>query len=358
MDGRDADAAGWDVFLSYSRGDDAAPARTLADALQGHGLRVFWDDHDIQPFQGISRSILLALGRSKVLLTYFSANYPRRRACQYELTAAFLAGQQEGDPTRRVLVVNPEPGRDHIDPLQLRDARHARAPKSRRDLEQLASQISAHVRTIGTEIGQIEPLAAPPLWLPVPARPRPIRSVERITELWDLHSALHPFDAALTSEPNQPIAVVVGPAGVGKNRSRYRVRTPLRSGIPGRHLLARRQWRRSTASHQAAAVRDSRGVGWPPGAAKRRHCYRCRTAQPRRQVIVGPGRCPPRARRLGRHRWPGSASIGAYDYHHPRPTLCPSRRPGRSSTRAAPGIGTERTFRQRSGTCDRLAATS
>lgn len=43
-----------------------------------------------------------------MILAYCSKTNPRRRACQWELTAAFLAAQVEGDPRRRVLVVSPE----------------------------------------------------------------------------------------------------------------------------------------------------------------------------------------------------------------------------------------------------------
>jgi hypothetical protein len=205
----------WDVFVSYSRDDDAAPASMLASALRDHGLRVFWDDHDVPLFQPISDTILGALRSSRALLAFYSARYPLRQACQYELTAAFLAGQQEGAPTRRVLVVNPEPGVGHIHPLQLRDARHARAPRSQSELAALVVSIGDHLRTIDSPIGDVETLA-PPLWLPAPARPPAASFDNRLAQLWQLHSVLHPYDGSITSGRTHPVAVVAGPAGAGK----------------------------------------------------------------------------------------------------------------------------------------------
>ena len=75
-----------------------------------------------------------ACARSRVLLAYYSQHYPTRRACQWELTAAFLAAQRLGDPRQRVLVINPErnaqgaPLVGHIEPVQLRDAVFRAAP--------------------------------------------------------------------------------------------------------------------------------------------------------------------------------------------------------------------------------------
>jgi hypothetical protein len=207
--------ARWDVFLSYSRRDDAGPALVLAKALRAAGLRVFWDDAEVPPFHAISPTILTELANATVLLAYYSANYPTRRACQHELTTAFLAGQQESTPTRRVLVVNPEPGFGHIQPVQLRDVRHARAPRSQRELTELAERVAAQVADIPTPIGAVEP-RVPPRWLPAPARARSRPFVGRVPQLWQLHSALHPDAARLTVAQAAPIAVVHGPAGIGK----------------------------------------------------------------------------------------------------------------------------------------------
>ena len=62
----------WDVFLSYSRREDAGPAIAIGDALRASGLRVFWDDAEVPAFQAISPTIMGELAHAKVLLTYYN----------------------------------------------------------------------------------------------------------------------------------------------------------------------------------------------------------------------------------------------------------------------------------------------
>ncbi|MGH3682618.1 MAG: toll/interleukin-1 receptor domain-containing protein, partial [Natronosporangium sp.] len=141
----------WDVFVSYAR-RDAARVRPLAAALTGHGLRVFLDEYGVRDFRSLSRIIGTELGRAKLLLAYYSITYPTRPACQWELTVAYLAGQREGDPLRRVLVVNPEPAAGHIHPVELRDTR--RWPGlTRAALAELVGQVAGHVRGLAGPIG-------------------------------------------------------------------------------------------------------------------------------------------------------------------------------------------------------------
>src|SRR6478609_8104658 len=98
---------GYDVFMSYAHADGAA-VRILVTALEAQGLRVWFDSDEIRDFAGINKAIAEGLANSKVLVAFYSKIYPTRRPCQWELTAAFLAGQREGDPRRRVFIVNPE----------------------------------------------------------------------------------------------------------------------------------------------------------------------------------------------------------------------------------------------------------
>ena len=99
--------AQWDVFVSYARADLDAVIQ-IAAALKARGLGVWRDEEEIEEFEAITRSVREGVARSRVLLAYYSRRYPTRRACQWELTAAFLAAQRLGDPRERVLVVNPE----------------------------------------------------------------------------------------------------------------------------------------------------------------------------------------------------------------------------------------------------------
>jgi hypothetical protein len=140
----DAGVVAFDVFVSYAH-VDRERVLVLGDALLARGLLVWLDDRELETFASISAGIENGLGRSRVLVALYSRAYPARRACQWELTAAFVAAQREGDPRRRVLVVNPEQDVGHVQPLQLRDALFAAAP-SEGDREAYDELAGAHRR--------------------------------------------------------------------------------------------------------------------------------------------------------------------------------------------------------------------
>ncbi|MFJ2610216.1 TIR domain-containing protein [Streptomyces sp. NPDC087425] len=197
----------WDVFLSYSR-KDAGHVRRLHEELIAAGLKVFTDESAVAGFAGISDTIRRALAASRVLLAYYSTGYPERPACQWELTAAFLAGLGEGDPRRRVLVVNPEPDTAHIHPVELRDTRHG-------EPETLVPDILAHLRQVpgpmrlGTEPPRVHGE------LPVTVG----EFTGRLPELWRLHSALHVQEAPLVTGRTSARPVQLrGLPGIGKTR--------------------------------------------------------------------------------------------------------------------------------------------
>ncbi len=152
-----------------------------------------------------------------MVLAYYSRDYPTRSACQHELTIAFLAGQREGDPRGRILVVNPEPTTDHVHPIELRDSRHSPSPVSDADLRTLAAAVASHVARIDGPLGQITP-PANVRWLPFPHRHTSPRFAGRVQHLWQIHSALHHRTAPLTRHSNEHIAVVHGLTGIGKSR--------------------------------------------------------------------------------------------------------------------------------------------
>ena len=137
-------AAEYDIFLSHAWKDGERPQQ-IAEALTRAGLRVWFDATEIDDFASITLAVTEGLAKSKALLAYYSTTYPLRRACQWELTAAFLAAQTEGDPRRRVLVINPESGADHIHPIELRDAKFRNAPSTDGEMQQLAHAIVKHV---------------------------------------------------------------------------------------------------------------------------------------------------------------------------------------------------------------------
>ncbi|UMP02757.1 toll/interleukin-1 receptor domain-containing protein [Amycolatopsis sp. EV170708-02-1] len=202
----------WDVFISYDRDDDGVVGR-IVEALTSAGLRVFRDT-TLRPFTPISPDVMDALFRTRVVLVYYSASYPTRMACQQELATAYLAAQAEGDPTARILVVNPEDTYTHIEPVHLRDALAAGRPVTRAALEQLAETVRIRAETITVPLGRF--VRAQPPWLTPSQHYPPERFTGRWHDLLRLHSALHPMVGRLTGPVRAPVTVLYGIAGIGK----------------------------------------------------------------------------------------------------------------------------------------------
>jgi tetratricopeptide (TPR) repeat protein len=213
-----------DVFVSYAH-EDLARVRPLVEALKEHGLSVWFDESAIQPHDGITRLVREGLGRSKVLVAYYSGVYPTRRACQWELTAAFLAAEALGeDPRRRVLVINPERGEggelraDHVQPVQLRDAlfcidaRHDdEAGWAMTEATRIAEIVDAHRRTLG-EARRTMPRQVGRRLVDM------LGFVGRLDDLWKVHSALSEGDAVqITGSAGGEVAQITGLGGIGKS---------------------------------------------------------------------------------------------------------------------------------------------
>jgi len=124
----------YDVFFSYPH-KDAREINLILEALRARGLNVWIDHSEIRDYASITRSITEGLAHSRVLMAYFSLNYAHSRACQWELTAGFLAAQREGDPRQRVLVINPEEMAEHIHPVELRDELFQKAPADQQGID-------------------------------------------------------------------------------------------------------------------------------------------------------------------------------------------------------------------------------
>ena len=202
----------YDVFLSYPH-EDHAEVMQICEALRARELTVWMDESDIPDYASITRSIVDGLARSRVLLAYYSLNYSRSRACQWELTAAFLAAQHEGDPRRRMLVINPEEKWEHIQPVELKDAE---VPDSD-DFDRLVSRVKARVDKIEGTIGEIHALK-PPAWYGRKGLGSN-RFVGRLHYMWQIHSALHASDFPIITGATAAyeVAQVYGMGGVGKS---------------------------------------------------------------------------------------------------------------------------------------------
>lgn len=219
-----------DVFLSFSWAD-VADVDPIDAALRQAGLSVFRDSRGIAEFDGISAELTAALASAKVLVAYYSATFPTRPACQWELTTAFVAAQRHGDPRLRVLTVNPEPNAAHLAPVELVDARYFVRPGNAAERTRLAGLVRERVLAAAGPLGPPPDRADPGL----PARiQRTGPFVGRFPQLWQVHSALHNNDFPASTTPTGcPVAVVRGIAGVGKSSLAARYAFLFRDAFPG-----------------------------------------------------------------------------------------------------------------------------
>lgn len=221
----------FDVFLSHAHQDQAA-SRQLVTALEAAGLTVWFDERSIDDFRSIIQSIAQGLARSKAVVAFYSIAFPTRRACQFELTTAFLAAQREGDPLARVLVVNPEHGPDHIQPVQLRDGRYQHWDESDETQTRIAAAISLHLASIDGCLGDIRPFLRPQWYGTQPIGST--RFVGRHVALWEVHSALHSLDySPLTGATGAGVAQISGLAGAGKTLLAEEYCLRFGAGYPG-----------------------------------------------------------------------------------------------------------------------------
>lgn len=206
--------AGYDAFLSFTRKGHPDLARRINRALDKAGIRVFIDE-GIDDGDPISDEIISALAQSMTLIAVYSRSYLGRSACQEELRRVFIAAEAEGDPSRRIIVVNPEDGNDHIAPAELRDARYVAARGPDPDFSGLIRAIRDRTASLPGPMSAIM-RTSPPRWLP-PRIPGAPGFVGRCTDLWRLHTALRAVDFPLTHATSSgSAAVVAGMAGIGK----------------------------------------------------------------------------------------------------------------------------------------------
>jgi hypothetical protein len=204
----------YDVFFSYPH-KDSEKVMLILKALQARGLKVWIDADEILDFTGITRSIVNGLARSKVLLAFNSLNYAHSRACQWELTAGFLAAQREGDPRQRVLVINPEENAEHIHPVELRDELFQKAPVDQQGIDSLAASVVTHVSAIEGTIGEIRALIQPRWFGKKGAGSN--RFVGRLPNMWHIHSSLHSAEVPIITGATGVTVQVHGTGGVGKS---------------------------------------------------------------------------------------------------------------------------------------------
>jgi tetratricopeptide (TPR) repeat protein len=195
----------YDVFVSYAH-NDREPVCELAAALRAEGLRVFIDDTEVEPFASIQERVARGIAGSKVLLAWYSDNYARSRACQWELAAAYLCGS--GD---RVCVVNAALGTEHIQPRSLLDRLLADAGCPGK----LAQDIGRRAAAFTDSLGENRAWKQARCFGFQPAGSN--RFVGRVRELWAIHDALQRSASAMLSGVVRSIVQIRGLGGIGKS---------------------------------------------------------------------------------------------------------------------------------------------
>ena len=176
-----------EVFVSWTRADGDDGPRRFAQSLRSAGLSVWLDEDRIAAFETIPDSVREGLSGAKVLVAWYSATYTSRRACREELTLALLAAERVSEGEKRVLVVNPEEGLDHVVEARLLDRRFA-GGADLDDLDALAAQVKRRVGELDAPFGAL-PRSEPITWHGGEGyRSGSVRFVGRLTQFWQIHN--------------------------------------------------------------------------------------------------------------------------------------------------------------------------
>ncbi|UEM23985.1 toll/interleukin-1 receptor domain-containing protein [Skermanella mucosa] len=209
---------GWDydIFFSYAHADGKA-ALPVIEALRARNLRVFHDDREITDGQSIVRRIVEGLGRARMLVAWYSATYPTRRACQWELTSALIAARHEFPDGRtvehRILALNPEAGAGHLHPADILANKYVDARGI--PAEELAARAAALLDGLAGSFGEIRTLGGP-RWHGGNPRAGSSRFVGRFPDMWRIDERLSKNRIALITGESVGLVQVQGMGGIGK----------------------------------------------------------------------------------------------------------------------------------------------
>jgi tetratricopeptide (TPR) repeat protein len=260
-----------DVFISY-RHADAEHVHKLVAACKRAGLQVWFDEKRVETFGSIQAAIETGLAEAKALLVWYSPAYPQSRACQWELSAAFVAAQRDGDVRRRILIVNPANDNKHIQPVELRDARYAVAPGDLAAFDVLASAIKQQCGLLETPLGATS-IRVRPIWYGSASGIGSSRFIGRMREMWEIHSGLLAATSPIiTDRVAQPLVWLTGMGGSGKSVLAEEYALRFSAAYPGGIVWLRAfghddvranasaEWRTQDREAQVAALAESTGI--------------------------------------------------------------------------------------------------
>jgi hypothetical protein len=92
----DPDETEFDVFISHASEDKASIVEPLARALEGHGLRVWYDDFVLRVGDVLRRRIDAGLARSRFGIVVLSPTFLAKNWPQYELDGLVTLAMQSG----------------------------------------------------------------------------------------------------------------------------------------------------------------------------------------------------------------------------------------------------------------------
>ena len=242
-----APAAGWEVFISYSRQASAVEARALAEAL---GSRAYFDVADVEAGEQVPSGIVDALLGARVVVVFAEPTYFRRWYCLRELDvalAAFNALVERGaPPDRRAEALEPvvvAVGTEHADELRPLPAAGLRATNwcPATDTAALVALVERRLGTVTPTVGErlaglselvavretvLEESAVPPArslaGIPRYFLPGELRVsigdafVGRADELWRIHHQLSTLRGDITAAALT--GALEGGGGFGKTR--------------------------------------------------------------------------------------------------------------------------------------------
>ena len=177
----------YDVFFSYRR-HDLERAQPLLNGLAEVGIRVWRDERDIPDQASITEEIRQGIADSRALLAFYSSTYPPSNACQQEITTAWLAAQHlDQKANRRVWIVNPESGFEHV-PELLRDQQCALAVQDSAELVRTVQAMKHRLDQLDRTLLGSGARGLPAYYPNSPIQAK--RFTGRVRELWGLHGKL------------------------------------------------------------------------------------------------------------------------------------------------------------------------